>query len=84
MYITANIVVRDTGKVKESGRSTRAVATSGRASDQTGVQGAASRLPEREVSSHPPLSLPPKAAEKNVAIALGGNDGYGDLYHDVW
>ena len=34
------------------------------------MQGAASPLPEREVSSPPPLSLPPQAATKDFAIAL--------------
>jgi predicted nuclease of restriction endonuclease-like RecB superfamily len=37
---------------------------------QTGVQGAAGPLAEREVSSPSPLSLPPQAAQKNLATAL--------------
>jgi hypothetical protein len=46
----------------------RAVATSGRASDQAGVKGAASPLAEREVPS--PFSPPPQAAKKAFATAL--------------
>jgi len=46
------------------------VAKSGIASEEAGVQGAASPLPEREVSSPPPFSLPPQAAKQDFATAL--------------
>src|SRR5215472_16831013 len=48
----------------------RAVAKSGRASEKAAVQGAASPLPEHEVSSLLLIFLPPQAATRDCATAL--------------
>jgi hypothetical protein len=38
--------------------------------EEAGLQGGCRPLPEREVSSLPPTSLPPQAAKKHFATAL--------------
>ena len=68
----------------------RVVAKSGIASEEAGVQGAASPLPEREERclgdrvqepSPPPLSLPPQAATQDFATTLGEVTQYIDKWN---